>query len=180
MVQQSTALSPEDQEKAEKAYALAYEFEQKYGNCPQCVLAAIQEAVGVVDDVVFKAGHALAGGGALSGAGTCGALSGGMLAIAAKYGRDRVTFAKGRSRLSYQLSKALLDRFVAEFGSPICAAVQTKMLGRAYDLWDPKDYKAFEAAGAHVDKCPQVAGSAAKWTAEILLAEAAKEQCRRP
>lgn len=178
MAQQQTSLSPADQAKAEKAYTLAYEFEQKYGNCPQCVLAAIQEAVGPVDDAIFKAGHALAGGAALSGSGTCGALSGGMLAIAAKYGRDRANFAKGRHLTSYQLSKNLLDRFVAEFGSPICGGVQTKVLGRSYDLWDQKDFQAFEAAGGHVDKCPVVAGLTARWTAEILLEEAAKEQGR--
>jgi C_GCAxxG_C_C family probable redox protein len=175
---QQSNLSPVDQAKAEKAYALAYEFEQKYGNCPQCVLGAIQEAVGPVDDAIFKAGHALAGGAALTGTGTCGALSGGMLAIAAKYGRDRASFGKGKFLLSYQLSKDLLERFVAEFGSPICAAVQTNVLGRAFDLWDTRDFQAFETAGGHVDKCPRVAGLVARWTAEILLAEAAKEQGR--
>ena len=29
-----------DQRTPERAYALAYEYEQTYGSCPQCVLAA--------------------------------------------------------------------------------------------------------------------------------------------
>jgi C_GCAxxG_C_C family probable redox protein len=158
-----------NKQKAERAYALAYEYEQKHGNCPQCVLAAVQEAVGEIDDEVFKASHALAGGGALCGAGTCGALVGGMLAISAKHGRDRENFGKGRYLHNYMLGKKLFDRFVAEFGDPTCGAVQTKVIGRSFNLWDKNDYKAFEDAGGHRDKCTDVAGKAAMWTAEILL-----------
>lgn len=152
----------------EKAYALAYENEQKYGCCPQCVLAAIQDVLGSVDDATFKASHALAGGGALTTGGTCGALSGGMLALSAKFGRDRANFANGPFTKSYKLSKRLYERFVAEFGSPICAQVQTGLFGRSFNLWDRKDYNAFEEAGGHQDKCPSVVGRVAAWTVEIL------------
>lgn len=157
-----------------RAYALGYENEQKYGCCPQCVLAAIQDVMSVVDDATFKASHGLAAGGGLSTRGTCGALAGGMLALSAKYGRDRANFGKGRFLESYELAKRLNDRFVAEFGSPICGDVQTKLIGRPYNLWDPKDLKAFNEAGGHRDKCPKVVGTVAAWTTEMLL-EAAKE-----
>jgi C_GCAxxG_C_C family probable redox protein len=157
------------QEAIDRAYALAYENEQKYGCCPQCVLAAIQDVLGIVDDATFKASHALAGGGGLSGGGTCGALNGGMLALGARYGREHADFAGRRYRQSYLLAKQLYDRFVAEFGSPICAGVQTSIFGRSFDLWDAEDHAAFKAAGGHVDKCPRVAGSVARWTVEILL-----------
>lgn len=152
----------------DKAYALAYENEQKYGCCPQCVLGAIQDVLGVVDDATFKASQALAGGGALMTGGTCGALAGGMLALSAKFGRDRANFANGSFTKSYKISKRLYERFVAEFGSPICAQVQTGLFGRSFDLWDRKDYNAFEEAGAHQDKCPHVVGRVAAWTVEIL------------
>jgi len=157
------------QEIIDKAYSLAYENEQKYGCCPQCVLAAIQDVLGNVDDATFKASHSLAGGGGLSTGGTCGALAGGMLALSAKYGRDRANFGTGRFMGSYRLGKRLYDRFVAEFGSPICAEVQTGLLSRSFDLWDGKDFKAFEEAGGHRDKCPRVAGKVAAWTAEMLI-----------
>jgi C_GCAxxG_C_C family probable redox protein len=159
------------QEAIDRAYALAYENEQKYGCCPQCVLAAIQDVLGIVDDATFKASHALAGGGGLSGGGTCGALNGGMLALGARYGRTRDQFASRRYRQSFLLAKQLYDRFVAEFGSPICAQVQTKIFGRSFDLWDAEDHAAFKAAGGHVDRCPTVAAKVAGWTAELLLAE---------
>ncbi len=153
-----------------RAYSLGYENEQKYGCCPQCVLAAIQDVLGIVDDATFKASHGLAGGGGLSTGGTCGALAGGMLALSAKHGRDRAHFGNGRFMQSYKLGKQLHDRFVAEFGSPICADVQTRLLGRPFNLLDAKDFKAFENAGGHRDKCPKVAGTVARWTAEMLIA----------
>lgn len=74
---------------AERAYALGFEYEQKYENCAQCLLAAVHELVGGVDEALFKASHNLAGGGGLTTKGTCGALSGGMLAFGSRYGRER-------------------------------------------------------------------------------------------
>jgi C_GCAxxG_C_C family probable redox protein len=164
----------------DRAYSLGYENEQKYGCCPQCVLAAIQDVLGVVDDATFKASHGLAAGGGLSTGGTCGALAGGMLALSAVCGRDRAHFRNGRFMQSYKLGKRLHDRFVAEFGSPICAEVQTRLLGRSFNMWDAMDFKAFEEAGGHRDKCPRVAGTVASWTAEMLIevAEEAPQQGR--
>ncbi len=159
----------DEQEIISRAYSLAYENEQKYGGCPQCVLAAIQDVLGIVDDATFKASHGLAAGGGLSAGGTCGALAGGMLALSAKCGRDRAHFGNGRFLQSYELAKQLYDRFVAEFGSPICADVQTRLLGRRFNMWDTKDFKAFEEAGGHRDKCPKVAGKVAGWTTEMLI-----------
>lgn len=165
-----TDLTPETKlELIEKAYSLAYEFEQQFGSCPQCVLASIKEVLEVSDDETFKASHALAGGGALTGAGTCGALIGGMLALGAKYGRDREHFGAGSYMQSYKLGKILFTRFVEEFGSPICADVHTRLFGKSYDLWNKEEYQAFEAAGGHLDKCPMVAGKVSAWAVEIML-----------
>ncbi len=33
------------------------------------------------------------------------------------------------------------------------------------------DFRAFEAAGGHTDKCPQLVGSAARWIVEFLHRE---------
>ena len=56
---------------AEEAYESAVNYELDYGCCPQCVLTAIQEAVGLVNDQTIKASHGLSGGGGLMGQGTC-------------------------------------------------------------------------------------------------------------
>jgi C_GCAxxG_C_C family probable redox protein len=153
----------------DQAYSLAYGYEQTHGNCPQCVMAAIQETLGGIDDETFKAGHALAGGGALTTIGTCGALAGALMAVSSYFGRDRANFGKGRFLQNYQLGKKVVERFVAEYGSPICGGVQAKIMGRSFDMWDAEDFKAFEAAGGHRDKCTGVAANAAAWAAETIL-----------
>lgn len=155
----------------EQVYARAFEYEQKFGSCPQCVLAAIQDVFGTVDDAVFKAGHALAGGLGLTTNGTCGALSGGVMALCCKHGRTRDDFAKGRYLKSYRLGKRLYDRFVQEYGSCICRDVQERIFGRSFNLWDAEEYAEFERAGGHKDKCPSVTGNVAMWVAELLLGE---------
>ncbi|MEM2902298.1 MAG: C-GCAxxG-C-C family protein [Candidatus Bathyarchaeia archaeon] len=152
----------------EKAYQLAFEYESKYGCCPQCVIAAISEVFSLNLDELFKASHGLAGGLGLSGFGTCGALSGGSIVLSYFYGRDKENFDK-RALKSYKMSKVLYDKFTEEFGGCTCREVQEKLFGRSYNLWDKEDYRKFEEDGGHRDKCPSVTGKVARWVAEILL-----------
>lgn len=153
-----------------KVYQRAFEYEAKLGSCPQGVLAALKEIPDVWDESVFKASQGFAGGTALSSKGTCGALAGGILAISFMVGRTYQEFAEGqKKRLVFKYTKLLYDRFIKEYGSPLCCDVQKKLFGKSYILLDKDQYEAFEKAGAHVDKCPSVAGNVAQWTAEILL-----------
>ncbi|KYK21179.1 hypothetical protein AYK25_08520 [Thermoplasmatales archaeon SM1-50] len=155
-----------------KVYHRAFEYEAKLGSCPQCVLAALKEILDVWDESVFRASQGLAGGTALSTNGTCGALAGGTIAISSMIGRTYKEFTEGKKkRLVYKYTKQLYDRFVKEYGSPLCCDVQKKIFGRSYILLDKEQYEAFEKAGAHVDKCPSVTGNVAQWTAEIILNE---------
>ncbi len=156
------------------AYKLAFEYESKYGSCPQSVLLAIQKVFCLRMDAVIKAGHALAGGAGLSGYGTCGALTGGIMALSFMYGRELEDIDKGSFLKSYRLAKNLYDKFVAEFGSCICKDVQRKIFGKAFNLWNAKEHKEFEKAGGHIDKCPDVAGKVARWVAETLIEQSKK------
>ena len=50
---------PDDQEKdkavlAEQAYIKAFDYEMNCGCCPQCVLTAVKETVGIVTDETIK------------------------------------------------------------------------------------------------------------------------------
>jgi C_GCAxxG_C_C family probable redox protein len=159
----------------EKVRILAYNYEAELGSCPQCVLSAIMEILGVGDELTIKATDSLAGGTALSTKGTCGALVGGMLAIGSLEGRNYKDFKEGKKvRRVFKYAKKLYERFVDEYDSPTCEGVQKRIFGRSFDLLNPKDYKEFEKAGAHVNKCPNVSGNVAKWTAEIILKEIRK------
>ena len=154
----------------EKAYFLAFKYEAEHGSCPQCVLAALHETLGVGDPKTIQAADGLAGGTSLSTEGTCGALVGGLLAIGSVVGRTYENFKAGnRKRRVFQYSKKLYDRFIKEYGSPICKDIHMKLFGRTFNLLDPVDYAEFEKAGGHVDKCPVVSGKTARWAAEILI-----------
>ena len=164
-----TTVSARAAEAAQRAHWLAHEYLRMYGSCGQCVIAAVQQTIGgEVDEAAFKAAHLLAGGAASSGEGTCGALSGGMMAISSVMGRDWASFARGGSVGAMVPAKRLYDRFVQEYGSCVCRGVLTRVLGRPYDLWDADDARAYLEAGGRSDKCADVSGKVASWTVEIL------------
>jgi C_GCAxxG_C_C family probable redox protein len=153
-----------------KAYDLAFNYEAERGSCPQCVLAALFETLNIGDEATVKSADALAGGTALSTKGTCGALVGGLMAISSIVGREYDDFCAGKTkRRVFQFSKQLYDKFIDEYGSPLCCDIHLKLFGRTFNLMDPKEYEEFDKAGAHVDKCPSVSGNVARWTAEIIL-----------
>lgn len=155
------------------AYNRAYTFEQKYGGCSQCVLAALKETIGNIPDEVFKSATGLAAG--LSGGGyACGALTGGILALSSYLGReiDNLPDPDGVRFRTFHISRRLVEKFEKEYGERggDCAAIQTKIMGRSYDILKG-ERDIFIADGGHDDKCPAVCGNAAAWTIEILAEE---------
>lgn len=159
-----------DQEKkevAQKAYQLAYDYDLQYGACPQCVLAAVKETIGIVSDDLLKAGHALSGGGGLRGTGTCGALAGGLMVIGTKYGRDRDNFGKTRNLKSFQLSKDLMDKFFDLYNGYSCNHIQEKYTGKTYNMWDQNEIKEFKCTSCK-EECAKLSGNVAKWVVEMV------------
>lgn len=151
---------------AEQAYAKAMKYELDYGCCPQCVLATVQETLGIVEDQTIKASHALSGGGGLVGEGICGALSGGLLALSAKYGRDRDKLDKGRYMNNFKKAKELTERFRSEFGGVTCKELQQQFAGRTFNMWDAQEYKAFDDARGK--QCAHATGTVTRWVVEML------------
>ncbi|TCJ15285.1 C_GCAxxG_C_C family protein [Parasulfuritortus cantonensis] len=158
--------APDKQALAQEAYDKALQYELDYGCCPQCVLAAVQETVGIVDDSVIKAAHGLSGGGGLSGKGACGALTGGLVALSAKRGRDRDKLDKGRFINNFKKGDELVARFRAEFGGVTCEELQQQFTGRTYDMWQADQYQAF--SDARGDKCARATAAVTKWVVEML------------
>jgi len=74
----------------------------------------------------------------------------------------------------------LVEHFEKEYGSTMCAQIQERLMGRSFRLYDEDDHKAFIEAGGHDDKCPVVAGKAARWVAEILLEESLIQEGSAP
>ena len=135
------------------------------------MVAALQDAFNLRNDIIFRAATALAGGGGRAIDGSCGAYTGAILFFGSIVGRERNDFKdEAKVRLqTHDLAKRLHDKFIEEYGSVVCQNIQTKTMGRSYYLIDPDEYKKFLDAGAHDIYCPDVVGKAAKWAAEILL-----------
>ena len=151
---------------AEEAYESAVCYELDYGCCPQCVLVAVQEAVGLVDDQTIKASHGLSGGGGLMGEGTCGALAGGLLALSVKRGRSRKNFERGRFINNFDKGRELVERFREEFNGVTCEALQKNFTGKKYDMWNAKEYAQFDKDRGM--KCAHASGMVARWVVEML------------
>jgi len=156
----------------ERAYQLGFQCGKTYRGCSQCVVAALQDTLGIRDDAVFKAATGLAGGIGLSGMGPCGALSGGVLVLSQLVGRERsnIEDPENLRTKSYDLAKKLVDAFLNEIGAFSCRDVQIKKFGPPYYLRDQEGKKKFEDAGAR-EKCPDVVGRAARMTVKIILDE---------
>ncbi len=154
-------------ELGQQAYQLAYTYDLEFGACPQCVLAAISETIGVVDEHLIKAAHTLSGGGGLRGVGTCGALAGGLLAIGMKYGRERKNFGKTRNLKSFQLSKELMDKFYNLYGGYSCNHIQEKYTGKTYNLLNQEEIKTFKSTCCK-EECAKLSGNIAQWVVEMI------------
>ena len=151
---------------AEQAYGRAFDLDAKYGCCPQCVLTAVKETTGEVTDDLIKASHGLSGGGALMGTGVCGALTGGLLALGARLGRDADKLDRGRGMGNFQAGKKLVDRFHTEFDGLTCEHLQHRFSGRTWDFWNATEYQGF--SDARKDNCAHATGLVARWVVEMM------------
>ena len=161
---------------SDKAYELGKEYEKSYKGCSQCVVAALQDALNIRNDQVFKAATGLAGGGSGTTDGSCGAYAGAIMVLGSLLGRERDKFDDFESiapdSRAFTMMRKFRDKYIQEYGSVICRNIQTKILGRPYYIIDPDDFRKFEEAGGHDDSgCPEVVGKAARWMAELIEAE---------
>ena len=151
---------------AKHAYEKAFNYEVKYGCCPQCVLTTVKETVGFVTDETIKASHGLSGGGGLTGVGACGALTGGLMALSCKRGRARNRFGLGKFVSNFKVGNELVTRFQKEFGGVTCQDLQKEFTGRTYDFWDAKEFAEFDKE--RKDGCARATALVTKWVIELL------------
>jgi len=162
------------------AYENGSKHEKDYRGCAQCATAAIQDALGIRNDYVYKAGSGLAGGGGECTDGNCGGYTGGAMMISLLFGRTRQEEGSEKGRadkyVTFRFTAALHDKYVEKYGSVICSDVQKKVFGRSYNLRSDEDKKLFREAGAHEDddKCCAAVGDGARWAVEIILDELEK------
>jgi len=160
----------------EEARRLAAEYERKCTGCAQSVVAGLLDALGIEEEGVFKAASGLADGIGLTGDGSCGALTGGSMVIGLVYGRERKDHEDMMKPMkSYVMSKELLEDFVERYGSCRCYDIQEKLMGRTYNMYDPKELQEAFKSGM-MDHCSGVVGRSAEKTAEMILREKDKDE----
>lgn len=160
-------------DRARAAYETAAGFERTYHGCAQCTLAGIQSALGIQDALLFQAATGLAAGGGLTTDGACGAYNGAVLAMSSVFGRsaEHVDDDRENKYRGFDLARRLHNRFFDRYGSLQCRAIQEKLMGRSFDLWDSEDRIAFDGAGGHSEHCPAVCGTSAEWAVDLVLKE---------
>jgi C_GCAxxG_C_C family probable redox protein len=158
-----------DENVLNKAFESGKRHEIKGGGCPQSTIAGIFEALGIENDDVFKAATGLADGVGLTGDGHCGALSGGVMAISYLFGREVKDFGDMTKQVrALRLSKKLHDQFIEKYGACRCADIQTRLIGRFYNLYDPQEMEEASKAGM-MNKCSTLVGEVARMATRIIL-----------
>jgi C_GCAxxG_C_C family probable redox protein len=170
-----------DENVLNKACESGKQHEMKSTGCSQSTIAGIFEALGIENDDVFKAATGFADGVGLTGDGHCGALSGGVMAISYLFGREvRDSGDVMKQVPALIMSKKLHDQFIEKYGTCRCADIQTKFVGRFFNLYDPKEMEAARKAGM-VDKCSTLVGEVARLATRIILEkrESLREKARQ-
>lgn len=163
------------EDKAKKAYKLAYDYERNLGSCPQCTIKALQEVYDEANSDQFQALGGFAGGGGAKCDGICGAYAAGIFFIGTKTGRRMEDIGKDaedpkgekKHKDQFNMVRKLHDKYIEKYGNVICSNIHTKIYGRPFYISDRDEYKKFEEAGGHDWGCTSVCGDAAKWTVEI-------------
>ena len=132
----------------------------------------MQKYFDFISDGIVQSAVVLSGGGGRATVGSCGAYSGGLMALSAKFSPRSDTLSEEEmEELEEAHSKfgEFRDWFIAEFGSVVCRDVQLKLFGRFYNFTDEQERQAFrEFQEAEGRPCRQVYTKAALKVAEIL------------
>jgi len=148
----------------------AYNNDRAYEGCTRSVLAALIEHLHLSScegtKELIKASSALAAGVCRMGE-TCGALTGGIMAIGLATGSEKLEEFDAYKR-SMENSYKLYNRFKEKYNTTRCFEIQEKVLGRHYDFRNEEDGAAWYKDGG-LDKCPMVCATAARLAAEIVL-----------
>lgn len=155
----------------------AGDYEAESISCAQGTMAALQEEFDLPGgkDLLVKATTFMPG---LASRGeTCGALVAGLVALGLVFGKERLSdpsynTPEGVQEFRKNKTKAwrLCEEFKEEWGSTMCADIRPQIMGREYDMWDPKEWDQFLADGG-TEKCRKPAERAASIAARIILEE---------
>jgi len=169
MIDSSTGIDKEILDRVEKR---AYELLSTYHGCGQCSLLAIQEVCNIKDDLMTKAATGLSGGVGSMGS-ACGALTGSILALSTKYGRDISAF-RGPAEEAVEIGYAAMEPmtklakwFEREFGTIICHDIRKSFMGTDLLRQVPWQQEWMEELGIST-RCAEIVSKTARRAAAML------------
>lgn len=142
---------------------IGVEMFSKGYNCAQAVFAALAEEIGIDKLTALKVGGAFGGGMGRNGL-TCGAVTGALMAIGYKYGKDSEENTTGKD-FTYKLVNQFFKEFVEENGSIECKTLV------GYDIVKEEEHKAAADKGVFKTVCPKVVGNAIEIAERLLKRE---------
>jgi C_GCAxxG_C_C family probable redox protein len=159
------------QELLDRVQRRAEEYCYLMRNCARGTATALFEEFGLGNIETIKALAAFPGIGMTGG--TCGAVSGGLLALGLFFSNEDLTDSLDPS--PHLAARNFTQRFQETFGSVACADIQKVILGKYYDpLSSLEKLRAFNEAHAR-EKCPLAPGLGARIAAGIILDTTARD-----
>jgi C_GCAxxG_C_C family probable redox protein len=150
----------------------ANELMDKYHNCAQCALVAVQDMSGLKDDLLAKASSGF-GGGIGGTQSVCGALTGAALALGMKYGRD-MSYLTGPSEEAIKKQGEVIEQvarlakwFEREFGSVNCKDLRKSHMGTDLSMGVPWQNAWADQLGMR-EHCAEIAGKTAQRALAML------------
>lgn len=139
-------------------------------HCSQAVLQAVQDAIGEKDPAATRLMSGFGGG--IGGMGSvCGAITGGVAALSARYGRG--TDQEREDPNLFPLCAELYRRFREE--------IETSQLCREItgtDFTDPAQVKAYFASPEKTARCARLVGKTAELVCELIERQGATAQSK--
>jgi len=156
----------------ERVQRRAEEYEQVSQSCAKSAALAVMEEFGLGNIEIITALSAFPGI-ALTGE-TCGAVSGGLIALSSYFGRDDLLDFAANARL-YGKSRKFISLFGKEIGTTKCHDIHKDVVfGRYYDVSDAKEgYPAF-VKDKGFEKCALPPGIGARLAAQIIIEDMEK------
>lgn len=132
-------------------------------NCAQAVLGAFADALGIRQEDAFRIAAPFGSGMGRMGM-TCGAVTGALMAIGLECGSPDTADAAAKEA-AYRKTRMLCDAFASSHGSLLCRELIR------FDLSDPVQREAAEAAGVFRTVCARLVFRSAELLEDILFTD---------
>ena len=145
----------------EEAGRKAFHYESTYHGCCQCTFLALQETLGLENQLAFGAASCLMGMFPVQGR-TCGALTAGAMVMGMKYGRQRIEEGIAGVAKGMLQTERLVRRFREEFGTTVCGEISDGLTDAVLDE------KSIRYMAEHPDEMEQASRDVIKKCAPVV------------